>query len=278
MTPAAMCLLGLALLIGGGPAEEVRRRLSWLSTHRFRTAERIAPLRPRRSLLSSAAGSSGVMTGSIGLLGLVTALLAGPMVAILLCVVVTAVRGLAQRLSLDRRRDRSRSAIGAAIAALIDEYESGAGVPAALKAASAEAGPHQTIFRRAAAAAAAGNDGAATFLAQPDDHLVALGVALRVASRSGIPLVEVLSGVRGDVSHDRDLRRRVSSLLAGPRSSAALLATLPVLGLVLGSGLGANPAHVLLRTGAGSFALVAGVLLDLTGLWWTIALSRRAMP
>jgi tight adherence protein B len=277
MTPAALCLLGFALLIGG-PVEEVRPRMRWLSTHRFPTAGRIPAPRNRRSLLSSAAGSSGVMTGSIGVLGLVAALLAGPMVAILLSVVVMVVRGLTQRLSLDRRKDRSRSAIEAAIAALIDEYESGAGVAAALTAASAEAGQHQAVFRRAAAAVAAGRDGAAAFLAEPDAHLVVLGVALHVASRSGIPLAEVLSGVRGDVSHDRDLRRRVSSVLAGPRSSAALLATLPVLGLVLGAGLGADPAHVLLRTGAGSFALAAGVLLDLAGLWWTIALSRRAMP
>jgi tight adherence protein B len=41
--------------------------------------------------------------------------------------------------------------------------------------------------------------------------------------------------------------------------------------------MGAHPERVLLRTTAGLAALSAGVVLDLAGLAWTLALTRRAL-
>ena len=62
---------------------------------------------------------------------------------------------------------------------------------------------------------------------------------------------------------------------AGPRSSARLLAGLPLLGLAMGSGVGADPWAVLTTTGSGQALLVAGVLLEVAGIAWTGRLVRR---
>ena len=54
--------------------------------------------------------------------------------------------------------------------------------------------------------------------------------------------------------HDLDARIRLSgqvtAQLAGPKASAAVLAGLPLLGVALGQGIGANPWHVLTATPA----------------------------
>jgi tight adherence protein B len=72
------------------------------------------------------------------------------------------------------------------------------------------------------------------------------------------------------------VRREVSVTVAGPRSSAVLLALLPVLGIGLGTAMSADPAGILLTTSAGRLLLCGGVLLDALGLFWTDVLIGRA--
>jgi len=50
-----------------------------------------------------------------------------------------------------------------------------------------------------------------------------------------------------------------------------------VLGLLMGSGVGAHPWTVL-TTGAGQALLVAGVALEIAGIAWTGRLVARAAP
>ena len=71
-------------------------------------------------------------------------------------------------------------------------------------------------------------------------------------------------------------RRAVEAELAGPRATAGLLAVLPLGGLLLAAGLGADPVHQLLHTPLGAACAVLGVGLDLLGLAWTARLVRRA--
>jgi tight adherence protein B len=107
-------------------------------------------------------------------------------------------------------------------------------------------------------------------------ELERLAAAWQVAESLGAPVAQVLDGVSASLRHHADHRRAVRAELAGPRASARLLATLPALGILMGSGLGAHPLQVLLGTPYGQAALVAGVGLELAGLAWTDRLAVAA--
>jgi tight adherence protein B len=55
-----------------------------------------------------------------------------------------------------------------------------------------------------------------------------------------------------------------------------LLCVLPVVGVLLGHALGADPAGFLLRTAPGQAALLAGIALEAAGVAWTRAIVSRA--
>jgi len=59
-------------------------------------------------------------------------------------------------------------------------------------------------------------------------------------------------------------------------STAALLAALPLFGLLLGAGLGADPLRVLLHTPGGLSCLALGALLECAGIAWTGRIARGA--
>ena len=102
-------------------------------------------------------------------------------------------------------------------------------------------------------------------------------VAAGLSRRTGSSLATVVGAVQDDLrirlGHGRELR----ALTAGPRASVALLAGLPVLGLVMGAGVGADPWRILTATGTGQLLLVFGVALELTGIAWSARLTVRAL-
>ena len=93
-----------------------------------------------------------------------------------------------------------------------------------------------------------------------------------------VDLAELVRVAVGDFSlrAEQAQRRAVQAELAGPRATAGMLAILPLAGLVLAAGLGADPLHVLLETPVGWVCLVAGLGLDGLGLLWTGRLVTRA--
>jgi tight adherence protein B len=107
--------------------------------------------------------------------------------------------------------------------------------------------------------------------------LTRISVAADLSRRTGCSLATVLAAVEDDLraryGHGRELR----SLTAGPRASVVLLAGLPLLGLAMGSGVGADPWRVLTATGTGQLLLVLGVGLELTGIAWSARLTARAL-
>jgi tight adherence protein B len=106
--------------------------------------------------------------------------------------------------------------------------------------------------------------------------LVAVAACWQVAVDGGAGLAAALDRVAAALRAEADQRDDLRAQLAGPRSTAVLLALLPVFGLVLGTGLGAHPSKVLLHTPAGLFCLVAGGLLEWAGLAWTARIIRGA--
>lgn len=105
-----------------------------------------------------------------------------------------------------------------------------------------------------------------------------LAVAWLVCESTGGGLATPAARLAGALRDDAQVRREVAAQLAGPKATAALLAMLPVFGLVMGAGLGADPLHLLLGTPAGPALLGPGLALELIGVLWTVLIARRAAP
>jgi tight adherence protein B len=107
--------------------------------------------------------------------------------------------------------------------------------------------------------------------------LTRVAAAVRLSARTGCSLAAVLTAVEDDLRARAGAEAELRSAVAGPRASAAVLAGLPVLGLLMGSGVGADPWRVLTTTGTGTVLLVAGVSLETAGLLWSARLVRAAV-
>ena len=112
---------------------------------------------------------------------------------------------------------------------------------------------------------------------QLGDALDRIAAAVRLSGRTGCSLAAVAGAVEDDLRARHRQRIELRSAVAAPRASAALLAGLPVLGLAMGSGVGADPWGVLTGTSVGQALLVAGVALEAGGLAWSRRLVARAL-
>ncbi|WP_367043978.1 type II secretion system F family protein [Streptomyces sp. Je 1-332] len=106
--------------------------------------------------------------------------------------------------------------------------------------------------------------------------LVGLAACWRVAVDRGAGLAAGLERLEGALRAERDQRADLRAQLAGARSTAVMLAGLPILGLLMGSALGASPLRVLLHTGAGLGCLAVGGALEGVGVWWALRIVRGA--
>ncbi|MFF1693257.1 type II secretion system F family protein [Streptomyces sp. NPDC058257] len=106
--------------------------------------------------------------------------------------------------------------------------------------------------------------------------LLGLAACWRVAVDRGAGLAAGLERLEGALRAERDQRADLRAQLAGARSTAVMLAGLPVLGLLMGSALGAAPLRVLLHTGAGLGCLAVGGTLEGAGVWWALRIVRGA--
>ncbi len=174
-----------------------------------------------------------------------------------------------------RRIVRRRRGLLGALRLLVADLESGADPARALEAA-ADLCPDRPELARAARRARSGRDTAAVLQDSDDPHVRALGLAWRLGASAGAALAEVLARVAADLTDLDEQRRAVAVAVAGPRASAAMLAALPALGLVLGAAMGAQPLHFLLAVPGGRLVCGLGLLLDAAGLLWIRRILRRA--
>jgi tight adherence protein B len=104
-----------------------------------------------------------------------------------------------------------------------------------------------------------------------------ISAAVLLSTRTGCSLADVLGAVDDDLRARRSSRRELRAATAAPRASALLLAGLPVLGLAMGAGIGADPWRVLTETGTGQVLLVTGVGFEFAGLVWSRRLVARVL-
>ncbi|MBO9555465.1 MAG: type II secretion protein F [Cellulomonas sp.] len=113
-------------------------------------------------------------------------------------------------------------------------------------------------------------------LAAHRERVAAVLAATTLADDLGAPLAAVLERLAGAVAADAEAEAEVRAAVAGPRATARVLTWLPLLGLVVGAALGADPVGAVARGGAGALAALLGVALLVAGRAWTGALLRRA--
>ncbi|GHE54306.1 hypothetical protein GCM10017771_76740 [Streptomyces capitiformicae] len=179
-----------------------------------------------------------------------------------------------------RERERRGDAVVALCAALAGEVRAGRQPGEALTRAARDSGGLGEAQAVVLAAARFGGDvpGALADAArQPGaDGLLGLAACWRVAVDRGAGLAAGLDRLEGALRAERDQRADLRSQLAGARSTAVMLAGLPVLGLLLGTALGADPLHVVLHSTAGLGCLLVGAALEGAGLWWALRIVRGA--
>lgn len=107
-------------------------------------------------------------------------------------------------------------------------------------------------------------------------HVTAVRAVCRLTGDAGAPPAAVLDRLLTVVAADVAAERARSAALAGPTTTARLLAGLPLVGLVLAAALGADPVAVALDGGWGTLAAAAGAVLSGVGHLWAGRLVRSA--
>lgn len=269
MTALAIGCVGIALLCVPGPAGAAR-----LGDIAPRDAHAAPPSRSARPV------TTAVLAGA----ALIGFLVAGPGGGVAAVVGAGTVR---------RRRSAGRAAGDAAAIAtevadalrrITGELRSGAHPAVALGGVRSDGARAQQVLADAAAAAQLGDDVGRALRREAGLRPVVAVDLLRLADtwslaeRHGIPLADLLDDARRTIGWRVQFGRRVHAQLAGPRATAAVLAALPAVGLLLGQLLGADPVGVLRSSVLGQLLLVVGAGLTAAGFAWCDRILCAAVP
>ncbi|GLZ52912.1 type II secretion system F family protein [Actinomycetospora sp. NBRC 106378] len=203
-------------------------------------------------------------------------------------VAAAVVGGVLWRARTARRRDRARRTAVAGLAEGLAGFAADlrAGHPPAVAAGAAARDAHAVCARALTlveATARLGGDVPGALRAHADTeplvggHVRRLADAWALADRHGIGLAGLAEAVAEDLRARARFEGRLGAQLAGPRTTAGVLAVLPVVGLLLGQLLGARPWAVLTGTALGQGLLVVGAVLVAAGLEWSARLTARVV-
>lgn len=109
------------------------------------------------------------------------------------------------------------------------------------------------------------------------DHWETLAACWRLAQTHGLAIATLMQAAQRDILARERFRGRVEAGMAGARATAAILAGLPLLGVLLGQSMGAHPLSFLLSGGAGGWCLVLGSALICCGLLWSDRITSKVL-
>ncbi len=260
MTDAA---LALALALIAAPAS---------SRHRLRGC-RVTIARPSREL---------VIAG-IAVAALVLAVAAPAGVVAAVGLVTATVTERRRRRRRRRARATEAAALQGALDVLVGELRVGAHPVTALDtAADDSAGAVAVALRTIAARARLGADVAAGMRSVARTsalpaHWERLAVYWQLAQAHGLAIATLMQTAQRDLVERERFASRVDAGMAGARTTAGVLAGLPVIGVVLGQLIGADPLTFLVLGGFGQWLLVIGVALACLGLRWSDRITEGVL-
>jgi tight adherence protein B len=254
----ALLALAAALLIApgrrrtcaSGHDESPRSRRHWLALGAVTAVTGIALVAP-----ASAAVAAGVVCGTVALR-----------------------RDRAMR----RTRGAAESAaLQGALDVLAGELRAGAHPVVAFETAAGEVSADVASSLRAVAArarlgvdVAAGLRAAAVRSTVPG-HWTRLAVCWELAHRHGLAIATLMRTAHREFVERERFESRFTAAMAGARTTALVLAGLPVLGIGLGQLVDADPVRFLLSGGLGGVLLVIGTFLACGGLLWSDRITNR---
>lgn len=187
-----------------------------------------------------------------------------------------------------RRRRRGGQAVQeshelhTAIEVLVGELRVGAHPARAFAVASQEsAGPVSESCRAVAARARLGADVSAGLRNVAERSALPaqwdrLAICWQLAAEHGLAMSTLMCAAQRDIAERQRFSGHVRSAMAGARATAAILASLPVLSVLLGQLIGAHPVAFLLGGHLGGWLLGIGTTLVCGGLLWSDRITDRA--
>lgn len=167
----------------------------------------------------------------------------------------------------DRAARRRSEAAATYLGAVSTNLQAGAAMPDAL-ARAAEQVP-SPLQQEAARLTQLARSGATLETHVPE--LERLGTLWALSVSRGVPLAKLVAALRDDIDHANRHRDSTRAALAGPQTTAVVLALLPIAGVLMGTAMGAKPLAFLTGGGLGGVLLVVGTALVCAG----VAVSRR---
>lgn len=192
----------------------------------------------------------------------------GPVLALLLCGAGLGAAHIGRRLRARRVRDLTARRVVEACEVIAAELTAGRPAGGALE----EATGAWSGLAPVAEAHLLGGDVPQELRRQAShpgaEDLRLVAAAWQVAHRSGHGLATAVDRVAQGLRAQHRSRRVVESELASARATARLVAALPLVALMMGTGAGGSPWAFLLGTPSGLACLGAGLALGLVGLGW----------
>lgn len=222
-----------------------------------------------RAVVPMAAGGAG---------GLTVVWLGSPAAGIAAALLGATIGALIRSALLARARQRDALATTNAVRAMAREVHAGADLTTAITAVRAAAGPAVSALlgRLMVGTQDTGGSGPPEVEATAGPVGFALVAAVRLSRRTGVPLAGLLDRLAEGLEDARRAADHRAAAVAGARLSGWVLAGLPLMGVLLGAGMGADPLPVLVSDGLGGVLLVVGTVLLCAGLLWSARIARSS--
>ena len=207
-----------------------------------------------------------------------------PVSVVAACSVIGVTMWMRRRRQVRVRRSAAESAaLQGALDVLVGELRVGAHPVAAFSVAATEVdGAVATSLRAVAARARLGADVAAGLhsVARSSPvpaHWERLAVCWQLAQDHGLAIATLMQTAQRDIVERGRFSAKVDAGMTGARTTAGVLAGLPLLGVGLGQLIGAEPVGFLLSGGMGGWLLVIGVALACGGLLWSDHITAQVV-